>query len=167
MFVSYLSIFGLVCVKLRFMRILFLARRVWPKIGGVEKHIGELSKVLKKKGHKVKIISEKDINYPNIKILGLLFIWFWFLRNRKLIEEADIIHCHDIFIWYLPFRFIYFKKPVYTTFHGWEGVWPIPLKNILIRRMANRLSSGTIAIGKYIEKFYGIKADIILYGGQN
>lgn len=147
------------------MKILFLTRRVWPEVGGVEKHVQEISLSLRKKGHRTTTISEKDIKYPRIKFLGLLYIWFWLFKNRKLIEGADIVHCHDVFIWYLPFRFLYPKKPVFTTFHGWEGIYPIPLRNILIKKLSNKLSLGSIAVGLYIEKYYGIKANKVLYGG--
>jgi len=147
------------------MKILFLARHKWPHVGGVETHVRELGKRLKIKGESVKIISEEDIRFPKIKYLGLLYIWFWLFKNRKLIKWADIIHCHDVFIWYLPFRFLYSKKPVYTTFHGWEGTWPIPWRNIVYKRLASRLSWGTIAVGKYIEKYYGVKASKVVYGG--
>ena len=146
------------------MKILFMSRYKWPHVGGVEKHVYELVKRLKVKGNGVKIISEEDIRQPHIKFLGLIYIWFWMFRNRKLIENADIVHCHDVFIWYLPFRFLYPKKPVYTTFHGWEGIWPIPWKNILSKRLATKLSWGTFAVGHYIEKYYGIRADKITYG---
>lgn len=149
------------------MNILFLTQHKWPHVGGVERHVYELSKRLKVKGSKVTTISGEDIKYPHIKFLGLLYIWFWLFKNRRLIKKTDIVHCHDVFIWYLPFRFFYPNKKVFTTFHGWEGTWPIPLKNILMKRLANRLSSGTIAVGKYIEKYYGIKADKIIYGAQN
>jgi hypothetical protein len=42
-------------------------------------------------------------------------------NNRDLIKEADIIHCHDVFFWYLPFRFLFPQKKVYIPFHGYEG----------------------------------------------
>lgn len=148
------------------MRILFLTRRAWPEIGGVEKHVGEISKALKRRGHKVTIISERNIKYPHIKYLGIIFIWLWLFKHRKLIKNADVVHCHDVFIWYLPLRFLYFKKPVFTTFHGWEGIWPIPLKNIFLKRLAAKFSWGTISVGHYVEKYYGIKADKIIYGCQ-
>lgn len=148
------------------MKILFLTHHKWPHVGGVEKHVYEVTKSLERGGHKVTIISEEDIKYPHIKLLGLIYIWFWLFSNRKLIENADIIHCHDVFIWYLPFRFLYPSKKVFTTFHGWEGIWPIPWKNIYFKRLAAKLSDGTIAVGKYIEKYYGIEANKIIYGGQ-
>ena len=146
------------------MNILFLAQHKWPHAGGVERHVQEISLSLRKKGHKVAIISSEDIKYPHIKFLGLFYIWFWLFKNRKLIDTNELIHCHDVFIWYLPFRFLYPNKPVFTTFHGWEGVYPIPFKNILFKRLADKLSRGSIAVGKYIEKYYGIKVDKVIYG---
>ena len=55
------------------------------------------------------------------------------------------------------FRFIFPKKKVYITFHGWEGKWPLPMWAILNKRIANFLCNGSIAVGIYIEKWYGIK----------
>jgi glycosyltransferase involved in cell wall biosynthesis len=146
------------------MKILFLTRSRWPQIGGVEKHVQKVSESLVKKGHKVRVVSEKEIKFPNIKYIGLIFIWGWLWSHRKIIQEADIVHCHDVFIWYLPFRFTFPSKPVFTTFHGWEGYWPIPYKNILLKKIASNFSWGSIAVGKYIEKYYGIQTNKIIYG---
>ena len=164
------------------MNVLFIAHYTYPHIGGVERHVDEVVKRLRKKGHTVSIFTEKyqknlrnkeidnnlkivRFSYPHIKLVGLFFIWWEIFKNRKLITDSDIVHIHDVFIWYLPFRFLYPYKKVYTTFHGWEGVWPIPWQNILQKRVAKQLSSGTIAVGKYIEKYYRIKVDKIIYGG--
>lgn len=165
------------------MKILFISSFFFPHIGGVEKHVYELSKNLRSKGEEVTVITEKfdqklknkedvgginvvRILYPHTRFLGLFLIWFEIFKNRKLIIDADIVHIHDVFIWYLPFRVFYPNKKVFTTFHGWEGVWPIPWGNIIQKRIAAKLSTGTIAVGKYIEKYYGIKADKIMYGGN-
>jgi glycosyltransferase involved in cell wall biosynthesis len=164
------------------MKILFITHYFSPHIGGVEKHVQEVAKSLERKGNSVVILTEKydkllkdteivdgikvvRFSYPHIKFLGIKFIWWQIFRNRKLIKDADVVHIHDVFVWYLPFRFLYPAKRVYTTFHGWEGKWPIPFGNILQKRLAVRLSSGTIAVGKYIEKYYGIKTNKIIYGG--
>src|SRR3989344_5637229 len=163
------------------MRILFLTRLFWPHLGGVEKHVGSLSLSLRKKKHRVTILTEKfdknlkeaefvngvkivRFSYPKIKYLGILYIWFWFFKNRKLIEKSDIVHCHDVFIWYLPFRFLFPRKPVYITFHGWEGVYPIPWKSILLKRVAVILSKGNICFGKYLKKYFGIKSTSVTFG---
>lgn len=162
------------------MRILFITRLFLPHIGGVEKQVSELSKRLIEKGFSISIITEKfdenlkdeemingakviRLSHPEIKFLGLIFIWLWLLRNIQHIRQADIIHTHGVFIWYWPLRFLFPKKPIYTTFHGWEGIYPIPRKNILLRKIAAKLSWGNICIGNFIEKHYGIKANKIIY----
>ena len=145
------------------MNILFISEYYWPHVGRVERHVHEISLNLKKKGHKVTIISEEDIKYPHIKYFGLLYIWYWFFKNRDLIKESDVIHCHDVFVWYLPFRILYPKKKVYITFHGYEE-YPLKKISILIRKLSAKLSRANICIGKFIEKWYGIKADYISYG---
>ena len=112
--------------------------------------------------------TEKVIVYrlPEVKKnrLKKFIIWQWLLKNIKIIQEADIVHCHDVFYWYLPFRFLYFRKPVFTTFHGYEK-YPVPFKNIVIRKISEKLSWGNICVGMFIEKWYGTKATFISYGG--
>lgn len=158
-----------------------MSRLFWPHVGGVEKHVDRLSSNLRKKGNEIFVLTEKfkthlkaseekdgvrivRFSYPKIKILGLLIIWKEIYRRRDLIRSSDLVHIHDVFIWYLPFRFLFPKKAVYTTFHGWEGVYPIPLKNILLKKIAVKLSQGNICVGKYIEKYFGIQANRITYG---
>ena len=166
------------------MKILFISRLYHPHLGGVEKHVREVSKELIKKGHRLTVLTEKydrnlkneetvdkvkivRFSYPQIKLFGLLSIWKYIFQNRKIIVNADIVHCHDVFIWYLPFRLLYPKKKVYVTFHGWEGIWPIPWKNIMIRRLSAKLSKGLITVAKGTAKHYGIKSDKIIYGATS
>ena len=147
------------------MKIIFVARRAYPQIGGVEKHILQVSRELERLGHKVRVISESDIKYPKIKFLGLFFIWIWVLRNQRLFKEYDIVHAHDVTIWLLPLKILQPSKPLYSTFHGWEGMYPIPVKNKWLRRLSAKMSKRNICIGKFVEKYYGIKANEVTYGG--
>lgn len=147
------------------MNILFITRRSRPHVGGVETHIEEVRKRIVKKGNNIKIISGNDIKYPRIKMLGLFYIWAWFFRNRQQIKWADVVHVHDVFIWYLPFRFIYPYKKIFTTLHGWEGVYPIRLMSRFQKWLAVKLSNGSIGIGRFLEKYIGAKFTKILYGG--
>lgn len=149
------------------MKILLLTRRAWPKVGGVEKHIGEIKKVFEKKGHRVKVISEADIKYPRTKFLGLLFIWKWLFEHKKLIREADVIHVHDVFIWYLPFKFLYPHKMLITTVHGLEWDNPLRQNSIFQKQLAIKLSDKTIGIGHFLEKYIGRKFDLISYGAAD
>jgi len=175
-------------------KVLFISKYYKPHIGGVEKHVEKISQELIKKDYEITVLTENHtavfenskisskrivnlknqetiddvkvirIAYPKIKFFGLFKIWSQLFKQIDLFKNADIIHIHDVFIWYLPLKFILPKKKVFTSFHGWEGQYPIPLKNILYKKLAAKLSKKNICVGKYIEKYYGIKADRITYG---
>lgn len=161
------------------MNILFLARRFYPEIGGVEKHVMEVSKRLIQKGHQVTIISEgtndslphetlDEIEIYRIFVgsddpLKKFRIWKSLGNLKKVLEWADVVHCHDVFFWYLPFRFIFPQKPVYTTFHGYES-YPITKKAIRVRNLSEKLSWGNICIGDFIKKWYGTTPTYVSYG---
>ena len=142
------------------MTILFFTSRFWPEIGGVETHALEVAKELVKRGHKVSVISEnhgglkdkedyKGIEIYRIKIqtserLKKFAIWHWLFKNRNLIKKADTIHCHDVFYWFLPYKFLYPKKPVFTTTlatagysssNSMKALRPIKMRSGIIRRI--------------------------------
>jgi len=162
------------------MKILFLSRLFYPHIGGVEKHVMEISTLLIKQGHTVTIITERyDKKLAEKEIIkGIIVyrintgkedrnkkfrVWKEMIRLKHLIREADVVHCHDVFFWYLPFRFLFLHKPVYTTFHGYES-FPISKSAIRIRKLSEKLSKGNICIGDFIPKWYGTKASYVSYG---
>jgi glycosyltransferase involved in cell wall biosynthesis len=161
--------------------IVFLTRLFRPHIGGVEKHVEVLSQYLSTKGYKITIITEnynillpsqefyKGINiyrisYPKIKIVGLLMLWIKLLKFYPMLLRAHVIHVHDVFIWLFPFKLIFPNRKIYLTIHGWEGTYPIPYRNILIKRLSTFLSKKVIIIGDYISSVYGIKYDDISFG---
>lgn len=163
-------------------KIVMISRLFHPHIGGVEKHVLKLSEQLIKKGYQVALITQKlerdqkdyelykgikvyRLDVPRIKYVGLFFVWLNLIKLRNLFEKADLVQVHDVFLWYLPIRFLIPKKSVYTTFHGWEGVYPIQRKHIVFKKLAQFLSHRTMSVGKYIEKYYGVKSDVITYGG--
>lgn len=163
------------------MKIIFLSRLYNPHIGGVEKHVKKISEILSKK-YKITIITEqfdpKLPEYENyfeaevyrIPVYGIKerdkkwTIWRWFIKHRKLIKDADIIHAHDVFFWVLPLRFIYVKKKYYVTYHGYEGSKPPNLKQIFWHKIGEWLTQGNICIGNFIPKWYKTKATLISYG---
>lgn len=167
------------------MKILFLTRLYKPHIGGVETHVEKVTDELIKRGHTVTIVTEElkhsngladkhAENSNSLKIYRIPFssenwfkkftIWKWLWIHKKLIQEADIVHCHDVFFWYLPFKLIFPLKKVYTTFHGYETKFPPLEKAIRIRRLSAFASNGYILVGKFIEKWYGTKSFYITYG---
>jgi len=169
------------------MTIIFFSRLFYPHIGGVEKHVLEVGKRLVKKGHRVIVITEEyQSKDPSAKTTGEVDgikihridvgqdnyskkfkIWWRLFSLRQVIKNADIVHCHDVFFWYLPFRFLYPNKKVYTTFHGYETKFPPSKKAILVRKISERLSNGSICIGEYVKKWYGASSKYVTYGGVN
>jgi len=164
------------------MNILLFSQSFAPHIGGVENHLNGIIKEFQKNGDRVSVITINSenlknfeiinnvrvyrINYPKIKILGLIKIWLEIFKKRNLIKKADVIHIHDVFIYYLPFKLLFPKKKIITIFHGWENLFPIPKKNILYKKIAQKLSDRTISIGQYINRHYQLsnKNNQISYG---
>ena len=164
------------------MRILVLAHYYWPHVGGVEKHAEEVNKRLRLKGINLTVLTEKygqglkdrDVkdgieiirfSYPHRRFFGLLAIWKFLWKNRILIKQSDIIQIHDVFIWYLPFRFLYPLKKVYTTIHGYESDAHFTQISIWQKRLGVALSTASIGVGKYLEKYLKVKFSRIVYGG--
>lgn len=162
------------------MQIVFLARNFYPHLGGVEKHVLKISEILVRK-HRVTVITEKTNKndpdeevYKNIHIKRISItsseknkkyeIWKYLLRNFDILRSADVIHVHDVFFWYLPFRFIFLRKKVFVTFHGYEGDSLPSRKAILSHKIAENLSRGNICVGDYLRKWYGTKPDYVTYG---
>jgi glycosyltransferase involved in cell wall biosynthesis len=170
--------------------IVMLAPRFYPSVGGVEHVVRQISKGLVAQGIKVSVLTLRDglareyrdsidgvdiyrfdqpstDDYKNFFVLGVQRLQS-LSRYWKIIWQADAIHCHDwsMFIyWYLPFRFLFFFKPVYITFHGNEGIYPIPKRVLYFRKIAQWLTKDHICVGDYLKKWYKTPCDKVVYGG--
>ena len=163
------------------MRVLFLTRLYWPHIGGVEKHVEEVSKILSQK-HEITIVTEQydpklsqfqtrdGVTIYRIPLLSRgeesvkkWLIWKWFVTHLNLINQAEVIHIHDVFYWFLPFRLPYFWKKAYITFHGYEGHLPTATE-VLWHRLAAALTRGHICIGGFHPKWYHVSPTFVSYG---
>jgi len=157
------------------LKILFLTRLYLPHIGGVERHVEGISRILSRK-NQIKIITEKyDSSLKDYeKINGIEVyrmppgnkrtIWAWMKKNKHLLNWADVIHAHDVYFWILPYRIMHPKKKTFVTFHGWEGKYPVPWRNKIMRKMSDFLAKGNISVGDYIYKWYGTTKDKLTYG---
>ncbi len=162
-------------------KILFLSRLYYPHIGGVEKHLLKISSLLVKEGFSVTIICEQhdkklklkeeidSITIIRIPILSSekkkkFEIWKWMINNRKFIKEFDVIHIHDVFFWIIPLLFSIERKKVFITFHGYEG-YPTKFASKVQKKMASKYCSGSISVGDFINKWYGLASNAVIYGG--
>jgi glycosyltransferase involved in cell wall biosynthesis len=164
------------------MNVLFFSRLFHPHIGGVEKHVLEIAKILIRKGHNLTVVCESHDSgialtekKDGIKIYRISVgknnwfkkfkVWKELWKLRNLIRKSDIVHCHDVFFWYLPFRFLLPFKKIFTTFHGYETKFPPSKKAVFVRKISEKLSWGNICVGDYIEKRYGTAPTFTTYGG--
>lgn len=164
------------------MKVVFLTRRYYPHVGGVEKHISRITRELISRGWNVEIITENHdqdapkyttSNVENARVHYLTFgpdgwfkkfrIWRSMISRKDLFEDADIIHIHDIVFWYLPLLLLV-RKPIYATFHGDEKVYPIAKSAIFIRRLSEFVSKRSIDVGAYLAKWYGTRPDTTIHG---
>lgn len=164
-------------------QILFITPSYYPNIGGVEKHVYELSKVLARRGYGVTILTEDrfqklpnhfDYRIRGVKVIRIpvgeenwfkkFRIWQWMWKNKDFIFSHDIIHCHDVFYWYLPLALINPLKDVYTTFHGYES-YPVKFKAAIYRKIFEYMSSKTICVGDFMRKWYYARPTVVSYGG--
>lgn len=163
------------------MKIVFLTRLFHPHIGGVEKHVEKLAQVLIKKGYQITVLTEQyesslnlEDRYKDIQIYRIprdiakskLTVWKWIKHKQQLFETSDIVHAHDVFWWYLPTKFR-LNTPVYTTFHGWEGAFPPTFKAKMWRKIAEKMSLGTICVGDFIHTWYGTNPNVVTYGATD
>lgn len=163
------------------MTVVFFARLFYPHVGGVEKHVFEISTRLLKKGFQVIVITELSDErdklvetVQGIKIYRInpgkqdwfkkFRVWKELWQLKEIIKNSDVIHCHDVFFWYFPMRLLYPSKPVYVTFHGYEG-YPVKLNAIVVRKVSELLTWGNICIGEFIKKWYHTKPTIVSFGG--
>ena len=165
-----------------------------PHIGGVETHVSELNVELLKRGkYSVTVLTqqhatelprkEKIAGVAVVRLQGVsdlleaksflaklvykCVIWVGMFRSARLLFESDVIHVHDVFWWLLPlYPFLKLRgKKIVTTFHGWEGKYPIPFFSKLQRSKYNALSHGVLHVGAWIQELYGDEPNSIVYGG--
>ena len=154
------------------MNILFLTPRdSKTNLGGVEGHVRLLTEELVRRGHEVKELALDGLyKGPTLpwqgRTLGYKFRAWIFLWDRKeLFRWAEVIHVHDVFWWYAPFAIINKGQAlVSVTFHGWEGVYPPSLSAVAQKRLAKFLSDGTIGVGSFFKKWYGVETDRTVWG---
>jgi glycosyltransferase involved in cell wall biosynthesis len=169
------------------MRIVMLTESFAPRIGGVEKHLLRVSQELASRGHSVTVLTPRgcpellpEERVGGIRVLrfpqrghpraGNTEVWLWMLRRLALLSESDAVHVHGqtaLLSWYLPFRFLFPGKPVFITFHGHPGGFPLGRRHRFERRLAEKLCRGNLCVGHYLEKWYGTRASAVTYGAAD
>lgn len=160
-------------------RALFLCPSYYPFVGG-GKYYQRIVEGLGQLGYKATVWTpQRNPKHKEYEVINEVVVrrfdagnkfkvWRFFLRNFFELLSFDLVHGFDfvmILFWYLPFRILLFWKPVFVTFLGHEGLFPIPQKIILERKLVELITWGNICAGDYIGKWYGTTPDYVVYGG--
>ncbi len=161
------------------LKIVFLSPSFFPSIGGVERHLFHISCLLAKH-HSVTVVTQKKSDdekdqeiIEGIQVFRIppsstssqkITVWKWLITHFWLLQQANIIHIHDVFFWILPLYPFVINKKIYITFHGYEAPGPLTKKQIFWHQLAAKLTAGNICVGKFHQKWYGVTPTLITYG---
>jgi glycosyltransferase involved in cell wall biosynthesis len=157
------------------MRILHITPSFHPAIGGVETHVRRVSECLAAKGHEVTVLTQAGspaeealgaVRLRRIPRAGWLSAW---RASRPHIAAADIVHCHDAYSFlhfYLPSCWLPPRRPVFVTFHGYEG-YPIPREAIRRRSFVRGHVKNALCMGEFICQWYQTQCFAVSYGGAD
>ena len=163
-------------------QIIWLCRLYEPHIGGVERHVSELSQLLLKSGYSILVLTEQyDDNLAlqevrrGVRVLRIphsecgkkisTWKWIWHLISKYPELRSATWHAHDVHWWILPFVCLNMLPHVFVTFHGYEHMNTPTSREIFWRKIAQRFSRGSILVGEWISSWYGLQPDLVTYGG--
>lgn len=158
------------------MKIVLLAHRFWPCVGGVENYVGGLARALLGRGHDVTVVAgatqddlpERD-SVRGVKVLRFparrsplrCRLWFW--RGREVFQSADVVQVSNT---HVLEHFRRMTRPwlnwsnVFLTRHGMSGRFPVPQSDIDRARRAQQWVRGVAHDGQFIARWLGVSADI-------
>lgn len=166
------------------MRVLMVAERLTPAIGGVERHVAGLVRELVQRGYQVTVVAPahmqglaEEQNVDGARVLRIsrtghrwrdyLRAWRWWAEHQSLLAEADLVHFHSVYAllhWFGPARLLCPGKQFYLTYHGYEMRYPVPHRARLYRRLAERWVRGSICVGHYLIKWFHLQPQAVTYG---
>jgi glycosyltransferase involved in cell wall biosynthesis len=169
-------------------RIVHLARRYTPMVGGVEKHLEEINQEFLSRGYQVSVIAEqtepsltKNETCAGVEVYRLpinaekasksfinkltfkIKIWLSLWQIRSVWMEADKIQIHDVFFWMLPFLH-FVRKKVYITFHGYEANKLPDRTQRFWHQLASLFTEENLCIGGFHHKWFGVTPGLISFG---
>lgn len=140
------------------MTILFVSDQYLPQVNGIVHHLITLKQELEKRGHKVIIVSHKNINQPKAqKIKDVLYLpaipfplrpkdsltlpFFRRVEKKLLKEQIDIVHSHLFLTGFFALSIAQKKKvpkivTVHTLFRHYVD-WVLPWENTLTGQITN------------------------------
>lgn len=158
------------------MKITFFVHRYWPSVGGVEKYVHELAKVLLALGHEVSVVAGATQErlpdhsvfegvevhrFPALRSPLRCRLWLW--RNYRLFTQADVVHVSNTHMLEYLWRMMgpaLDRNKVFLTRHGMSYRYPVPESEKQRAQASLRRCAGVVHDGAFIEKWLGVKPDV-------
>ena len=139
--------------------VLMVATSAHRRVGGVERHVEAVRRELEARGVATAVTALGPTRALPLAIPRLA---------RTIARlSPDVVHTHD----YVPtlaaalaLRAVRRAAPLYATVHGYEG-WPLRPHHVLGHRLAARAARRSIAVGAYVDAFYGTRSALVTHGG--
>lgn len=168
--------------------VVHLARLCYPHVGGVERHLLELTAVLAEREiTNIVITTQFDPQLPTQEKHGSMQIyripvlanppsgwhaslqykyavWRAIWKLRAVIQTADVVQIHDVFWWLLPLLPALNRSRLFMTFHGYEGDEAPRFTQVLWHKIAAWYTRGNLAVGEFHRKWYGVRPTITTHG---
>lgn len=135
------------------------AARCYPHLGGVERHVEAVRAELTAMGYTIHVAEVGEGLRALLSLPRLMHM----LHS----EHYDVIHAHDFVAALVTWSAVIasgVRRKIYSTIHGYEG-YPLRKVHIWAHRIAHAVSAKVIAIGAYIDVWYGTKSNVVLHGG--
>lgn len=140
-------------------RVLMTSARSFPKLGGVERHVECIRRQISAMGHDVTVLELGE----GVRAAASLPKLIKTMRGARY----DVLHAHDfmpaLITWAAKF-ITASRAKLYVTIHGYEG-YPLHRRYIVAHRIVHRLAEKVLAIGAYIDRWYGTRSNVVIHGG--
>jgi glycosyltransferase involved in cell wall biosynthesis len=153
-----------------------------PSVGGVERHVASVHHALREAGHDgtVLVISPTPfaVTDPSVRwvpggrvarvpLTSRARVTAGLLPQLPAGREA-VIHVHDLNALSVAFPALLLRRALRRTFltiHGWDGIYPPSSRMQSRLHHAVRSVRGTLCVGAFVRKWYGLGEGPVTYGG--
>ncbi len=173
------------------MDILFLTPRFYPDVGGVERHLLGVCRVLAARGHRITVLTSGGDGSPKqeqfqgltivrfnppraaksksilVRAFSIFLTWPRIFGALKGIRAPRAVHGHDsaFLAWLFPVWLRFHGGARYVTFHGIEGD-KVPAWAPIYRGLSARVAKGIICVGDFMARWYGGECTAVTYGAS-
>jgi glycosyltransferase involved in cell wall biosynthesis len=89
--------------------------------------------------------------------------WYYTARLIPFLRQAHVVQVHDVYWWIAPWWWLISGR-LFITFHGYENEFGPTRAQKLWHQLGAAFTDGSLAIGGFHEKWYGVKPTVTSFG---